>query len=251
MHRFLRLTRAAALAAALLLVLTACGDDGGDADSENSGDMVAAYCDFVAELDDQESLPSDEQLDQLDELAPEEIAEEIAVASNGIKEKGTQAFGDPEVNRAFESIEAYEEEHCPQSEDGDEDEAPVAQEPDPDAARVDVVAKDFEFVVPETVAAGKTAFVMTNEGQDPHHMSLVRFKDDVTAEQVRETIEAGEDVQTHFDAELGESTDAAPGETAVLNAELEPGLYGVACFVAGEDDVPHFFKGMYALFEVS
>ncbi|HWH31588.1 MAG TPA: hypothetical protein VNU01_02845 [Egibacteraceae bacterium] len=255
MHRFLRLTRAAAIAAALLLMLTACGDD--DADSADGGDTVTAYCDYVAELDDGESLPTEEQLDRLEELAPEEIAEEIAVASNGLREQGTNAFGDPDVNKAFDAIESYESEHCPDNgedgEDGeeDEDEGPVAQEPDPDATRVDVVARDLEFVLPDGIAAGKTAFVMTNEGEQPHHMSIVRFKADVTEEQVRATIDAGEDVQQHFESEVGESTDAAPGETAVVNAELEPGLYGMACFVEGEDGVPHFFQGMYALFQVS
>lgn len=44
---------------------------------------------------------------------------------------------------------------------------------------------------------------------------------------------------------------AQPGEEAVLNAELTPGVYGMACFVDEPDGIEHFFKGMRTVFEVS
>ena len=252
MHRFMRGSRAAAVAAALLLLLTACGGDG-----EGEGeDLVAAYCEQAAELDEQDGMPSDEQMDALAESAPEEIAEDVTFAAEAIKEKGANAFGDPEVNERIETIEAYEKEHCPQSDDegddeGEDEEEPVAQEPAADAQLVEVTAKDLEFQITGDVPTGKVAFVMTNQGEQPHHMSIVRFKEGVTQEQVRKTIADGEDVQQHFEEEIGQSTDAAPGETAVVNAELRPGLHGMACFVTGEEGVPHFFEGMFHLFEVA
>lgn len=106
--RFLEMS--AAVAAAVVLVGTAgCGDDdGGD------GDDVAAYCDFSAELDEQEGLPSDDQLDRIVELAPGEIRDEIEFVAERVKEQGEEIFAeeDEDVLAAFEEIEAFEAENC-------------------------------------------------------------------------------------------------------------------------------------------
>lgn len=91
---------------------------------------------------------------------------------------------------------------------------------------------------------------MTNEGQVPHHMSILELKEGTTAEQADRSFHEAT-IPELFEEEIGQSSNAAPGEDAVINAELEPGLYLMACFVHELDGVPHAFKGMRTAFEVS
>lgn len=91
--------------------LAACGDD-------DEGDL-AAYCDLVDELDQQEDFPSDDQLDELRDVAPAEIRDEVDLVADRLSEANDdpqdaeQVFDDPEVQEAIGEIEAYEEENCP------------------------------------------------------------------------------------------------------------------------------------------
>jgi len=103
----------AALALAGSGALVACGDD------DDDGGDLAAYCELSAELDEQETFPSDEQLDEIADLAPAEIADEADLAAERLQEDGEEAFDDPEVEEAFISIEEFEGENCDGEQDSD------------------------------------------------------------------------------------------------------------------------------------
>ena len=104
--------RLVAASAMIVLLAAGCGDDG------DSGDDVAAYCEFVAGLDAADDFPSDDDLDRVKELAPSEISDQVAVIADAFKEQGEEVFDDPseEFITAGEEIEAFESENC----DGDE-----------------------------------------------------------------------------------------------------------------------------------
>ena len=107
MQRFVVRKATVAVAAVVLVgsgALAACGDD--------DGDDVQAYCDLSAELDEQEGPPSDEQLDEISDLAPDEISEEIDFVVDRFNEDGEAAFEDPEVGERFVVIEGFETENC-------------------------------------------------------------------------------------------------------------------------------------------
>lgn len=256
-----------AVATVGILSLGACGDNAADnaddtttttssttstTQAEQTDEAALAYCEASAELDNQEGTPTEEQLGELSQLAPEEIKEDIDLVTERFVAEGMNAFGDPEVNEAIGRIEEWEQQNCPGADDQGQDEEAAAppQTPDPDATRVEVTATDFAFAIDGDVPAEKVAFVMTNEGEVPHNMSILKFKEGTTKEVAEAAFEDGS-VPALIEEEVGESSDAATGEQAVINAELTPGLYGMACFIDEPDGVPHFFKGMRTVFEVS
>lgn len=107
----------ALLAAALIaLALAGCTDD----TSSEQPPEVAQYCALSAELDAQEEPPSEEQLEQIEVVAPPEIADDVATLVEAVR---TQDFSDPDVEAAERSLLAWEEANCP---DAGETEGPAA-----------------------------------------------------------------------------------------------------------------------------
>jgi hypothetical protein len=93
----------------LVLLGAACGDD----DDGGGGRDVAAYCALSAQLDAQETLPTEEQFDELRELAPGEISDEINAIADGFEEQGVIFGGSEEAAELFDPIQAFEDENCP------------------------------------------------------------------------------------------------------------------------------------------
>lgn len=125
---------------------------------------------------------------------------------------------------------------------GRADEAPLPDAP----ATVEVGLDEYAFDVPETVPPGRTVFQVTNHGDEAHELVLLRLPD-----------EAGQ-----LGELLGSSTPRAlpptyvvparePGQSGEFVVELEPGRYGLVCFLEDADGVRHDQHGMFAEFEVS
>ena len=193
--------------------------------------------------------------------APAELADgtdEVLVALTGVvtafrgaadEVEGGAEDVDAVVGPAFGTLGAAEAaagEHWELSLEACGEEEVVA---DPDAAQVAVTATDYAFEIPE-VAAGPTAFTMTNEGEEPHFMVVVKMKEGATVAEALEAEAAGEDPEAFVEEEVGESTTAPPGMTAVLNADLAPGTYGMLCFIGTADGTPHAALGMAQEFTV-
>ena len=98
------------LAASTVIVLlaTGCGDDSG------GGDDVAAYCEKSAELDAADGLPSDADLDEIKELAPSEISDQVAVLVDAFQDEGEAAFENAgeEFIAASQAVEGFEADNC-------------------------------------------------------------------------------------------------------------------------------------------
>jgi hypothetical protein len=87
------------------VLFVGCGDDGG-------GDLEA-YCEASEDTNGVEE-PSDEQLDALADNAPEEIADDVDLAVDQLKEFGVDIFdeGSDEFFEAIDRIRAFEDENC-------------------------------------------------------------------------------------------------------------------------------------------
>lgn len=233
----------------------ACGLGGDDEDGGDEGAVnpeFEEYCGIARELDEQEDFPSAEQLEAIRDAAPEEIGDEIDLVVEAFLagiEAGdpAAAFDDPEVAAAFEPIEAFDAENCGIGSDEDDEEAeqdPSVTEADPNAAQVEVTATEYAFAY-DPPAAGRTTFTMVNEGEERHVLVLFRLADGFTMDDVM----ASEGDEGIDGPEL-ESETAAAGEEAVLTADLEPGTYGMICYLPTTDGTPHLELGMTSEFTV-
>ncbi|HWO93767.1 MAG TPA: hypothetical protein VNL92_03295, partial [Dehalococcoidia bacterium] len=98
------------------------------------------------------------------------------------------------------------------------------------------------------VTSGDFAFHVTNEGQQPHELVLVALPEGRPIEElVQDESFQPEPILVRTTYEPGDESDVA------LPAPLEPGRYGLVCFLPDTDDpegTPHAFKGMVAEFTV-
>jgi len=189
-------------------------------------------------------------LDTLDSGAPEDIAEAIGVMTDAARSvldsngEDFSAFEAPEFSEAQGQVDPYMFENCEFDE------------------KVEVTAADYSFDgIPAELPAGRVAFLLSNEGNEPHEMGLARKKDGVT-ESWDELLALPEDQVMEKVDQLGGAF--APNQEAkgLAIADLEPGEYVAVCFIpvgtsideSGEhmgDGPPHFMEGMKAEFTVA
>jgi len=267
---------APALGALALLAITACGDDSSSSDSTAASTTAAAettaapttaatetsatgefaeLCALAEEMYNQDNPPTAEQLTKYQALAPEEIKPAVDALATPLLAAGDsvidffKVIAKDDIQAQMDTVDAWEEANCgiPHSAD---DELPegASEEIEADANRVDVVAKDFSFEIPTEIPAGRTSFVLTNHGAEAHFLAVVKLAEGVTMEQAL----AAEDPEGMIEGEWGTDLAFPDGEDEeAITFDLEPGHYGVACFIPTTDGTPHAMKGMTAEFTVA
>lgn len=271
----------AAVVAAAILGLAACGDDDeaadaddteadGDTDAESAStgtgdDDTAAYCaaslamETVPAPDIDFATTTPEELaealkahatelqplaDDIMATAPDEISEQLAVLDGAVDEMaatGVDVWESPEVNEASDTAHAYDVEHCGWN-------------------VVDVAASDYAFDgLPDELPAGETTFELTNAAAEVHELILLRKNDGVT-QSAEELLAMPQEEAMALAEMIGSPAFAAPGDTAYTVKDLEPGDYVVACFIpTGMTSIdgpppegpPHAMHGMVAELTVS
>jgi hypothetical protein len=115
------------------------------------------------------------------------------------------------------------------------------------APSLSVTAKDYSFEAPETVAAGLVEFKMTNEGEEPHQVQLLKLRSGVDVNQViaAAKAESGPGIQPLVRYAGGPNgVDANEEQTATVN--LTPGNYALACLIPDAEGIEHLALGMAA-----
>ena len=189
-------------------------------------------------------------LDTLESGAPEEIAEQVGVMTTAARSvldsngEDFSAFEAPEFAEAQSEVDPYMFENCEFDE------------------KVEVTAADYSFDgIPTELPAGRVAFLLTNEGSEPHEMALARKKDGVT-ESWDEILALPEDQAMEKIDQAGGAFAPGQGDQGLAIAELEAGEYVAVCFIpvgtsiddTGEhpgDGPPHFTQGMKSEFTVA
>jgi hypothetical protein len=210
------------------------------------------YCALVVEMFGQESTPTAEQLTRYQELAPAEIADAVAAAAPPLAEAGDDmvaffsTYAVDDVETAVAQIDAFENEACGVEHEDPSPPPGSTREIEDGAARVDVVASDYAFQVP-TVEAGRTSFVLTNQGHEAHFLLVVKLAEGVTLEQA---MASNDDSMIEGAWETGLAAPDGTDEEAIT-FDVEPGTYGALCFIPAPDGTPHAFMGMQTEFTVT
>jgi len=249
---------AALLVLPLLVGVAACGDDDDDTDAAASssaseeptdeggdgGDTCQTWLDITAAFNGE---PTIEQMDPLfDDLtanAPEEIADDVELATTTAREVletgNFELFETPEMGEALANADGYHYEQC----DADE--------------KLEITAVDYAFTgLPAELPAGDVFLKMTNATThgEAHEIGIAKKKDGVT-ETWDEILAMGEDESDALLEFVGGGFAPEEGDIGyVFLQDLQPGDYLAACFVpvGGEDDgKPHFMEGMKHEFTVS
>lgn len=121
----------------------------------------------------------------------------------------------------------------------------------PPTASATVLLRDFNFVLPSTLPAGKTIVVqVTNQGSQPHEIALIKLHAGKTMQDAFNFLVHPTTAQP-FD-EVGGMGALQPNTSAEMELTLQPGSYGALCFVPdAKTGVPHFMLGMRGSFTVA
>jgi hypothetical protein len=158
------------------------------------------------------------------------------------------AYAQDDVEQAVEEIDAFEDKTCGTDHGDNTPPAGASREVEPDATEVDVVASDYMFDMPDTLDAGRTSFVLTNDGHEAHFLEVVKLAEGATLQQAMDA----EDPTSMLEGDWSTGLAAPDGEDdEVITFDLEPGNYAALCFVSGPDGTPHAFMGMQKEFTVS
>ena len=246
-----------AVALALALIATACGGDDDDTDASDTPEDettteasvdATAFCEAIVEAESQVIAASQGSsdgdpiaaLEEAQTTAPDELTEQIATLVEGsttaLEEKDQSFFQDPEFRTADEEVDQYVLDNC-------------------DVERVDVTAAEYSFTgIPSSVPSGLVGFNLTNEGEEIHQLILARLND--PSQTVEELLQLPEKEAEKAITNVGDMF-ALSGQSDVQTFELEPGTYGVVCFIpvgstaeAEGDGPPHALQGMFAQFTV-
>jgi plastocyanin len=149
--------------------------------------------------------------------------------------------------------------------EGDQEPAPImvtegasptaAAEP---SADLTVELQEYAFSIPEEVSAGPQIWELTNIGEQPHIMFMVKTPGPITIDQVMQLLQLPEDAtpspglpNPEEFKDIGGLTIISSGRTAWMEFDLEPGNYVAICFIPDkETHEPHALLGMVSIFTV-
>jgi hypothetical protein len=123
---------------------------------------------------------------------------------------------------------------------------------------VPVVAHDYAFAAPDTIAGGMTAFTLENRGLQPHEMFIGLLRPGIRASQIMEAAKLGTTFrflpEVYLEGAMYGALFAWPGTTspARLTVELVRGRsYILLCTLHDSTTAPqHAALGMFHLLQV-
>jgi uncharacterized cupredoxin-like copper-binding protein len=111
---------------------------------------------------------------------------------------------------------------------------------------IQVAVNEQSFSMPsETIEAGDVTFSASNEASSVHELEVFTVPDGVDATSLEITNNVADTEGAGMDV-VDEVEDIAPGTTADLTVNLDPGTYALICNLPG-----HYAEGMVLEFEVA
>ncbi len=116
-------------------------------------------------------------------------------------------------------------------------------------APITVDGADYAYVMPDTIEGGVVAMRFRNVGKELHEFAFGRIDGDHTIDEAIEDLFAS-DGDVPYLTDLGGPPLLSPGEEITITRKLEPGTYGLLCFVPNADGELHLRLGMKRQFQV-
>jgi hypothetical protein len=107
---------------------------------------------------------------------------------------------------------------------------------------VNVVAKEYQYEMPDTLPAGPTLFHFTDAGNQLHHVTLVKLEKGKTLADFTALPPGPFPAWAVFMG--GPNTPMPHGGQDEVVVDLSPGNYAVICIIPDADGKPHMMKGM-------
>lgn len=108
--------------------------------------------------------------------------------------------------------------------------------------KVNVVAKEFSYEMPDSIPAGPTLFHLTNAGNQLHHVTLIKLEDGKTFKDFMALPPGPFPAWVVFVG--GPNTPLPMGGVSEDAVDLTAGNYAVVCVIPDTDGAPHMVKGM-------
>jgi hypothetical protein len=106
--------------------------------------------------------------------------------------------------------------------------------------------EEFAFSAPTELRSGRVVFHARNSGEIRHELILISIPPGVPS--LEEQLRSEERRAT---TTLSVIPPQEPGGETIFALDLEPGRYGLLCFLrSGGDRTPHALRGMHAEFRV-
>jgi len=123
-----------------------------------------------------------------------------------------------------------------------------AQVPTPEVA---FTASDSAFGGPAEIEGGWVKLVLTNEGQEPHHIQLVKLFEDKTPDDLKTALAADPENFPAWSEPYGGPNAPDPGGTTSAIVFLDAGSYALIDVIPNAEGVPHFLTGLMAALTVT
>jgi uncharacterized cupredoxin-like copper-binding protein len=124
---------------------------------------------------------------------------------------------------------------------------------DDDGAEVptlEIGAAEFAFTVSGDMRPGVHAINLVNSGAEAHHAQIISLAEGHTMDEAVASLSDPTAPIPEWIGFVGGPSVQPPGGSGTVYADLAAGTYGLLCFVSGDDEIPHFAKGMVAEFTV-
>jgi hypothetical protein len=129
--------------------------------------------------------------------------------------------------------------------------SPNHEPADVPASDVTVVMKEFSYAFDRPLTAGKRMVRLRNDGTQAHELLLLKLAPGASVQDFLRLYEPGI-LGNPAGRTIGGLTGLSPGREAFLPLHIEPGRYGILCFLADpRRRTPHFMAGMWMDIDVS
>ena len=115
----------------------------------------------------------------------------------------------------------------------------------PPQSETTVHLKEFSFSVKSPLTPGDHILRLLNEGTQAHELTVIRLAEGASTQDFLTNYRPGGSPNS-AGIEVGGLTGIDPGHEAYVHLDLQPGRYGLMCFLADPITLsPHFARGMW------